>query len=67
MLTGGGSTDLSNYYTKPQVGALISNIELSDYYTKAEVDSSRSDYSTITYLQDSYMTSPLIRLVSEIS
>ena len=56
----GGSTDLSNYYTKPQVEALIFNINLPDYYTKAEVDSSLSDYSTITYLQDSYMTSLLI-------
>ena len=37
----GGSTDLSNYYTKPQTGALISNINLSGYYTKAEVDSSQ--------------------------
>ena len=56
----GGSTDPSNYYTKPQVEALISNINLSDYQTKAEVDSSLSDYSTITYLQDIYMTSLLI-------
>ena len=55
-----GSADLSNYYTKPQIEALISNINLSDYYTKAEVDSSLGDYSTITYLQDNYMTSLLI-------
>ena len=55
-----GSTDLSNYYTKPQVEALIYNINLSDYYTKTGVDSSLSDYSTITYLQDNYMTSLLI-------
>ena len=30
-MSAGGSTDLSNYYTKPQVEALISNINLSDY------------------------------------
>ena len=59
MLTG-CSTDLSNYYTRPQVEALISNINLSDYYNKAEIDSSLSDYYTITYLQDNYMTSLLI-------
>ena len=57
MLAGGGSTDLSNYYTKPQVEALISNLNLSYYYTKTEVGSPLSDYSTITYLQDNYMTS----------
>ena len=57
MLAGGGSTDLSNYYTKPQVEALISNINSSGYYTKTEDDSSLSGYSTITYLQDNCMTS----------
>ena len=60
-----GSTDLSNYYTKPQVEALISNINLSNYYTKAEVDSPLSDYSTITYLQDTYMTPLLITQTNE--
>ena len=29
-------------------------------YTKTEIDTSLSDYSTITYLQDNYMTSLLI-------
>ena len=32
--------NLVNYYTKPQVEALLSNINLPDDYTKAEVDSS---------------------------
>ena len=49
-----------NTYTKTEVEALISNINLTDYYTKTEIDSSLGDYSTISYLQDNYMTSLLI-------
>ena len=49
-----------NTYTKPEVEALISNINLTDYYTKTEIDTSLGDYSTISYLQDNYMTSLLI-------
>ena len=49
-----------NTYTKPEVGALISNINLTDYYTKAEIDTTLSDYSTNSYLQSDYMTSLLI-------
>ena len=47
-------------YTKPEVEALLSNINLADYYTKAEIDTTLSDYSTISYLQGNYMTSLLI-------
>ena len=54
------STLILNTYTKPEVGALISNINLTGYYTKTEIDTSLGDYSTISYLQDNYMTSLLI-------
>ena len=83
----GGSTDLSNYYNKIEVDAIVANIifyyaivakiiitlktEVGDIdnglsalilntYTKTESDTSLSDYSTITCLQDNYMTSLLI-------
>ena len=49
-----------NTYTKPEVEALLFNINLTDYYTKAEIDTTLSDYSTISYLQGNYMTSFLI-------
>ena len=49
-----------NTYTKPEVEALISNINLTEYYAKNEIDTSLSDYSTISYLQGNYMTSLLI-------
>ena len=49
-----------NTYTKTEVNALLTNISLSDYYTKTEIDTSLGDYSTISYLQDNYMTSLLI-------
>lgn len=51
--------DLSNYYTKSEVDATLSNIEvdLSNYYTKSEVDEAienvevdLSDYSTKEYV-----------------
>ena len=52
----------NNHYTKTEVddidnelSALILNI-----YTKTEIDTPLSDYSTVTYLQDDYMTSRLI-------
>ena len=45
-----------NTYTKPEVGALTSNINLTDYYTKTEIDTTLSDYSTTSYLQGNYMT-----------
>lgn len=45
-VSGGGVTDLSDYYTKQQVDDKIDAIEvdadLDDYYTKAEVDASQS-------------------------
>ena len=47
---------LVNYYTKNQVDALISTINLVDYFTKIEIDSQLTYYTTITYLQGSYMT-----------
>ena len=77
----GGSTDLSNYYNKTEIDAIVTNINFSNNhytktevddidselsalilntYTKTEIDTSLSDYSTITYLQDNYMTSLLI-------
>ena len=46
-----------NTYTKPEVEALIPNMNLIDYYTKTEIDTSLSDYSTISHFQDNYMTS----------
>ena len=45
-----------NTYIKPEVEALVSNINLADYYTKTEIDTTLSGYSTITYLQGNYMT-----------
>ena len=45
-----------NTYTKTEVDALISNINLTNYYTKTEVDTQLTGYTTITYLQDNYMT-----------
>ena len=45
-----------NTYTKPEVEALISNINLTNYYTKTEIDTTLSDFSAITYLQGNYMT-----------
>ena len=47
--------NLVNYYTKSQVDAIISNIDLSSY-TKAEIDTQLTDYATLSYLQDYYMT-----------
>ena len=47
-------------YTKPEVEALVSNINLTYYYTKAEIDTTLSDYSTISHLQGNCMTSLLI-------
>ena len=49
-----------NTYTKPEVGALISNINSTDHYTKTEIDTSLSDYSAISFLQGNYMTTLLI-------
>ena len=52
--------NLVNYYTKSQVGALISNINLVGYYTKAEIDTQLTYYATISYSQNNYMTTLLI-------
>ena len=52
--------NLVNYYTKSQVGAIISNINLVDYYTKTEIDTQLTYYTTLSYLQDNYMTTPSI-------
>ena len=39
MLAGGGSTDLSKYYNKTEVGAIVANIIFSNkHYAKPEVD-----------------------------
>ena len=46
-----------NDYCKNQADALISNINLVDSYTKTEIYTQLTDYTTITYLQGSYMTS----------
>ena len=54
------SAFILNTYTKPEVEALIYNINVTGYYTKAEIDTSLSDYSTISYLQSNYTTSLLI-------
>lgn len=35
---GSATVDLSQYYTKSEVDALLANIDLSNYYTKAQVD-----------------------------
>ena len=56
----GLSALILNTYTKPEVEALISNINLTYYYTQAEIDTSLSDYSTISDLQGNYMTPLLI-------
>ena len=49
-----------NTYTETEVGALIPTISLTYYYYKTEADTTLSDYSAISYLQGSYMTSLLI-------
>ena len=49
-----------NTYTKTEVGALLSNIILTDSYMKTGIDTTRSDYSTISYAQGNYMTSLLM-------
>ena len=58
------SAFILNTYTKPEVGALMCNINLTYYYTKAEIDTPLSDYSTVSYLQGNYMTSLLITQTS---
>ena len=40
-VSGGGVTDLSDYYTKDQVDAKI-DVELGDYYTKGQIDASQA-------------------------
>ena len=52
----GLSALILNTYTETEVEALISNIILTYYYTKTEIDTTLSDYSTVSYLQGSYMT-----------
>ena len=45
MLTG-VSTDLSNYYNKTQVDAIVANNNFS-YYTKSEIDDLDNELSTL--------------------
>ena len=50
---GGGTTDLSNYYTKGEVDELIDNIDtsdvdLSDYYNKEQVDTLIAEIPTFS-------------------
>ena len=52
----------NNHYTKSEVYDIdneLSALSLNTY-TKIEIDTAPSDYSTITYLQDNYITSLLI-------
>ena len=50
--------DLSNYYSKTEaddIGNGLSTLILNTY-TKTEIDTQLTDYTSITYLQDNYMT-----------
>ena len=51
--------DLSNYYTKIEIGDIddeLSTLALNTY-TKTEIDTQLTDYTTNAYLQGNYMTS----------
>ena len=50
--------DLSSYYSKIEVDDIDNGLStlILNAYTKTEVDSQLTDYTTITYLQGSYMT-----------
>ena len=45
----GGSTDLSSYYNKTEVDAIVANINFSNnHYTKTEVDDIDNELSALT-------------------
>ena len=50
--------DLSNYYSKIEVDDTDNELStlILNTYTKTEVDTQLTDYTSITYLQDNYMT-----------
>ena len=50
--------DLSNYYSKIEVGAIGEELPALtlNTYTKTETDTQLTDYTSITYLQGNYMT-----------
>ena len=50
------SSLMLNTPTKTGIYNLIYNINLVDYHTKTEIDSQLTDYTTIAYLQNKYMT-----------
>ena len=46
----GGSTDLSNYYIKTEVDAIVANINFSNnHYTKTEVDDIDNELSVLIF------------------
>ena len=48
MLAGGGSIDLSNYYNKGQVDAIVANIDFSNnHYTETEMDDIDNELSAL--------------------
>ena len=49
--------DLSNYYTKSDIGDTDNELStlILNTYTKTKIDSQLTDYTTITYLQGNYM------------
>ena len=50
--------DLSNYYPKLEVDDIDNELStlILNTYTKTEIDTQLTDYTSITYLQDNYMT-----------
>ena len=50
--------DLSNYYSKTEVDDIDNKLFtlVLNTYTKTEIDTQLTDYTSITYLQDNYMT-----------
>ena len=52
----------NNHYTKAEVADIDNELSalILNTYTETEIDTSLSDYSTVTYLQDGCMTSLLI-------
>ena len=51
--------DLSNYYTKIEIGDIDNGLStlVLNTSTRTEIDSQLTDYTTTTYLQGNYMTS----------
>ena len=50
--------DLSNYYSKIEVDDIVNELFtlILNTYAKTEIDTQLTDYTSITYLQDNYMT-----------